>query len=48
MKAKHIDFGVRSNARVRVPAGVDVYIRHQHTAANGGAYAEVGWRAILP
>jgi hypothetical protein len=38
----------RSNARVRVPAGVDVYFRHEHVAANGGVYAEVGWRAILP
>lgn len=38
----------RSNARVRVPAGVDVYFRHEYVAANGGAYAEVGWRAVLP
>ena len=38
----------RSDARVRVPAGVDFYFRHVHTAANGGAYAEVGWRAVLP
>jgi hypothetical protein len=38
----------QSNARVRVPAGVDVYFRHEHVAANDGVYAEVGWRAVLP
>jgi hypothetical protein len=38
----------RSNARVRVPAGATLYFRHTHTAANGGVYAEVGWRAVLP
>jgi hypothetical protein len=38
----------QSNARVRIPEGVDIWFEDQHTGTSNDAYAEVGWRALLP
>jgi hypothetical protein len=38
----------QSNARVRVPEGVDVWFDVSHTGTTTTDYAEVGWRALLP
>ncbi len=38
----------QSNARARIPEGVDLWFEEIHTGTTTGGYAEVGWRALLP